>query len=136
MRVQTCWLGSRFPWENENGNIEYKRKVIHSNEGRLQQLWTQMNYRLREGHGMCMYRVGVDDGGYCRGITEDELDESARNLLICARNVNPNMRFVMEKIPLRWEESSLPCSSDSDANGGGIGTSNHLNDRSSGSWAD
>lgn len=104
LRTTKVTLGAQFPAEHESGNIEYKRKVIASSS-RLQQLATQMQFRLGEGSGVCMYRIGVDDGGYCRGITEAELDASARNLYKCAKQINPHMKFMLEKIPLLASEN-------------------------------
>ncbi len=39
------------PTSKEEGNVEYKLLVAASDEKRLQQLVTQLNYRLNEGRG-------------------------------------------------------------------------------------
>jgi GTPase len=41
---------------------------------------TQMKYRLSEGSGECFYYVGVEDGGYPRGLEENDLRLSLNNL--------------------------------------------------------
>lgn len=28
-----------------------------------------MRFRLEEGHGVCFYKIGVDDNGYPRGLS-------------------------------------------------------------------
>ncbi len=42
---------SSLPPEPQQGNIEYKLKLINPTEQRLQHLVTQMKWRLREGQG-------------------------------------------------------------------------------------
>ena len=39
-----------------------------------------MKFRLSEGQGECIYYVGVEDGGYPRGLTDDDLRLSLNNL--------------------------------------------------------
>ncbi|CAD7923131.1 unnamed protein product [Amoebophrya sp. A25] len=86
--------------EREDGNVEYKRMLCTCAPQRLQQLTTQMQYRLREGVGTCVYRIGVDDDGYPRGLTERELEESLRNLYTCACTIDPHIGIATEKIQL------------------------------------
>lgn len=88
-----------FPPESEDGAVEYKRMVCTCTPQRLQQLTTQMQYRLREGLGKCTYRVGVDDDGFARGITEDELAVSFGNL--CRRIVRYGQVWRLEIIFVR-----------------------------------
>ncbi|CAF3036359.1 unnamed protein product [Rotaria sp. Silwood2] len=70
------------PPEPQEGNIEYKLKLVDPNPFRLEHLITQMNWRLQEGQGEALYEIGVavlgtvDSGksslvGVC---THDELD--------------------------------------------------------------
>ena len=49
----TLGTGIHFPPESEDGFVEYKRMVCTCTPQRLQQLTTQMQYRLREGLGKC-----------------------------------------------------------------------------------
>jgi len=64
--------------ESEEGNIEYKftlnGKLEHPE--RLEELASQMRYRLYEGQGEAYYYLGVEDDGNPRGITAEELDAS------------------------------------------------------------
>lgn len=41
---------------------------------------TQMKYRISEGQGECFYYVGVEDGGYPRGLSDNDLRLSLNNL--------------------------------------------------------
>jgi GTPase len=66
--------------EDDDGHIEYKLKMLHSNAHRIEQLTTQMRYRVNEGNGECIYVMGVTDSGGLIGITEDEYTQS-RELL-------------------------------------------------------
>ena len=66
--------------ENNEGNIEYKLKLINKSEERLGQLATQMRYRCREGDGECIYNLGVEDCGEMVGITNEEYIETISNI--------------------------------------------------------
>lgn len=49
----------RLPPEPEQGNIEYKLKLINPSSQRFEHLVTQMKWRLREGHGEAIYQIGI-----------------------------------------------------------------------------
>eukprot|EP00955_Chlamydomonas_euryale_P025836 272766-Chlamydomonas_euryale.AAC.1 len=69
--------------EREDGNVEYKLRLKDPAEGnpyRIQQLITQMKYRLSEGGAECFYFVGVEDDGYPRGLEECDLRRSMATL--------------------------------------------------------
>jgi len=66
--------------EREEGNVEYKLLFAASDEKRLQQLATQLNYRLNEGRGEAFYELGVSDDGETVGLTDEEAEESLRTL--------------------------------------------------------
>lgn len=46
------------PPEPEQGNIEYKLKLVNPSSQRFEHLVTQMKWRLREGHGEAIYQIG------------------------------------------------------------------------------
>lgn len=48
----------RLPPEPEQGNIEYKLKLINPSSQRFEHLVTQMKWRLKEGHGEAIYQIG------------------------------------------------------------------------------
>jgi len=66
--------------ENDNGNIEYKFKLINKSEERIQKLGSQMRFRCEEGDGECLYNLGVLDNGQVVGITEEEYEETIKIL--------------------------------------------------------
>jgi GTPase len=49
----------RLPPEPEQGNIEYKLKLVNPSSQRFEHLVTQMKWRLREGHGEAIYQIGT-----------------------------------------------------------------------------
>ena len=68
--------------EPEYGNIEYKLRL---NPDRLESLVSQLKYRLKEGGGIAIYYIGVDDKGVPRGISERDLEISFRVLMEMAK---------------------------------------------------
>ena len=48
----------RLPPEPEQGNVEYKLKLINPSTQRFEHLVTQMKWRLQEGHGEAIYQIG------------------------------------------------------------------------------
>ena len=62
--------------EYDYGNIEYKLKLCDVTVQRIQELTSQMNFRLREGCGECYYEIGVEDNGHTLGISKQELEIS------------------------------------------------------------
>ena len=75
---------THLPPEQECGNTEYKLKIssdtLENKPKRFEQLKTQMNYRLNEGFGYCLYVLGVSDKGKIIGLTFEELEDSESNL--------------------------------------------------------
>lgn len=58
---------------NELGNIEYKLKLINPSSDRVDQLTTQMKFRLAEGFGEAYYRIGVEDNGRPTGLSKEDM---------------------------------------------------------------
>lgn len=54
--------------EVEEGRVEYKMHLHTASPERLQRLASQLNWRLREGSGRCIYFLGVADDGFAVGI--------------------------------------------------------------------
>lgn len=48
------------PPEPEQGNIEYKLKLINPSSQRFEHLVTQMKWRLKEGQGEAIYQIGTN----------------------------------------------------------------------------
>ena len=68
--------------ESDEGNIEYKYKLINLNEETLCKRTTQMRFRINEGGGEAFYYIGVMDDGTPLGLTQSEYVESVNNLNI------------------------------------------------------
>jgi GTPase len=74
--------------EKEDGKIEYKLKLLNTDEKRINELASQMAYRCNEGFGECIYNIGVRDNGITEGITEEEFNQTIKNLNIIASKNN------------------------------------------------
>jgi hypothetical protein len=59
--------------ENDEGSTEYKLTLFEPDAERVKHLTTQMNYRLGEGGGQMVYRIGVEDNGNPLGISDEHL---------------------------------------------------------------
>ena len=71
--------------ENEFGNIEYKRFLISKTKERIQEISSQMRFRVEQGEGEAIYVIGVSDNGCAVGVTDEEFTESFNNLSLAAR---------------------------------------------------
>lgn len=88
----------RLPPEPEQGNIEYKLKLINPSSQRFEHLVTQMKWRLREGHGEAIYQIGVEDNGRLAGLTKDEMKASLKTLKDMASRLGATIRVLRERI--------------------------------------
>ncbi|KAF2978206.1 hypothetical protein EK904_006771 [Melospiza melodia maxima] len=64
----------------EDGNIEYKLKLVNPSQYRFEHLVTQMKWRLQEGRGEAVYQIGVEDNGLLVGLSEEEMRASLKTL--------------------------------------------------------
>lgn len=77
---------SKLPPEIEQGNIEYKLKLVDPSLERIEHLITQLKWRflslirLAEGNGEAMYEIGVSDSGNLVGLNQKEMDASLATL--------------------------------------------------------
>lgn len=69
-----------FEREDDEGNCEYKLSLARASAERVRHLVTQLLFRLNEGGGRALYRVGVRDDGTAEGLGEGELRMSLRTL--------------------------------------------------------
>lgn len=58
---------------------------LPSSADRFDRLVTQLNWRLTEGDGLCMYEVGVLDDGTLAGIPREDMRKSLANLCAMAQ---------------------------------------------------
>ncbi|ETO26380.1 hypothetical protein RFI_10756, partial [Reticulomyxa filosa] len=86
--------------ENDEGQVEYKWKLINPPKERLQHLVfpfmfiTQMNYRLLSGNGKCYYEVGVEDDGAMNGLCEKELIETLETIFLMAKQIDADIKIL------------------------------------------
>ncbi len=83
--------------ENEEGNIEYKLKLIDPTATRFEHLVTQMKFRLQEGQGEAIYEIGIEDNGYPKGISEEELKNSIKTLEKMAEQLQADITILRER---------------------------------------
>ncbi|XP_059096502.1 GTP-binding protein 2-like isoform X2 [Tigriopus californicus] len=86
------------PPEPQQGNIEYKLKLVNPTEQRLEHLVTQMKWRLREGQGEAIYEIGVEDNGLMTGLSEEDLTSSLDTLREMARRLGATINVLREKV--------------------------------------
>jgi elongation factor 1-alpha len=60
--------------EEDDGNVEYKRRLADDSPEAIERKSTQMQYRMRQGDGECFYCIGIDDDGSPYGQTPEEED--------------------------------------------------------------
>ncbi|MEM0164597.1 MAG: GTPBP1 family GTP-binding protein [Saccharolobus sp.] len=86
----------KLPRENDEGKVEYKLILSGIAPERLQELATQMKYRLEEGNGEAFYVIGVSDQGEVIGLTKEELVESINTLDKIANLINAKIVYKRE----------------------------------------
>jgi len=77
--------------EKEDGNIEYKLKLLDLTPERTERLATQMRYRCDEGGSECIYNLGVEDDGTITGITEQEYESTIKCVKSAAQKNSYNI---------------------------------------------
>jgi GTPase len=93
--------------EIEEGNIEYKRYLINVDSTRLEQLATQMKWRLSEGDNQAIYYLGVDDDGTPYPINEKEKKETLNNFILLLEKNNAE---IIDFKVIKTTYSEKPCS--------------------------
>ena len=84
--------------EVEEGMIEYKRILVNVDQFRLEQLSSQMKWRLNEGDGMAIYYLGVDDNGSPYMMSIEEKKETLKNFnILLQMNSATIIRFEVMK---------------------------------------
>lgn len=85
------------PPEIEEGNIEYKLKLVNPSESRIEHLITQMKWRLEEGEGEAIYEIGVEDNGLLVGLTKSDMDASMQTLQTMAVRLGASITVLRER---------------------------------------
>lgn len=78
------WL----PPEVEEGNMEYKLKLVNLTQEQFNHRLTQMNWRLNEGENRAIYQIGYGDNGRPVGLNDYELQESLNSLNRIASSID------------------------------------------------
>jgi GTPase len=83
--------------EIEEGNHEYKFKLLNLTDSQLNHRISQLQWRLNESGDAneAIYHIGVEDTGRCTGLSEEDLSESLKTLQFMADQTNCDM-FVRE----------------------------------------
>ena len=95
--------------EDYYGKVEYKRYFNIDNEERFQNYVTQLNFRINEGNGECIYLVGVNDDGSIYGLDNIQYENNIRfikkicstlkfNIIIILNCRYINKKFFIVKI--------------------------------------
>ncbi|XP_056135843.1 GTP-binding protein 2b [Lampris incognitus] len=85
------------PPEAEEGNIEYKLKLVNPTQYRFEHLATQLKWRLQEGRGEAVYQIGVEDNGLLVGLTEADMKASLKTLHRMAEKVGADITLLRER---------------------------------------
>ncbi|MBN3324104.1 GTPB2 protein, partial [Atractosteus spatula] len=85
------------PPEAEEGNIEYKLKLVSPTQYRFEHLVTQMKWRLQEGRGEAVYQIGVEDNGLLVGLSEEDMRASLKTLRRMAEKVGADITVLRER---------------------------------------
>ncbi len=80
--------------EVEEGNVEYKLKMNPIDSYRLEQLATQMQWRIEEGGGHAIYCLGVRNNGDQEGIGGKELEKSFDTLRQLCKKIGAKMEVL------------------------------------------
>lgn len=85
------------PPEAEEGNIEYKLKLVNPSAYRFEHLATQLKWRLQEGRGEAVYQIGVEDNGLMVGLCEADMKASLKTLSRMAHKVGADITLLRER---------------------------------------
>lgn len=93
--------------EDDEGNVEYKLKLVDPTPERFDRLATQMKFRLEEGHGEALYEIGVADDGTPYGLDDVALEKSVETLKRMAKEINAEVSIVHVKAGTRPNSTML-----------------------------
>ncbi|KAI8898873.1 P-loop containing nucleoside triphosphate hydrolase protein [Globomyces pollinis-pini] len=85
---------NKLPPEIEEGNIEYKLKLVNPPPERIDHLITQLKWRLAEGGGEAMYEIGVSDSGNLVGLDPNDMKSSLDTLKTMASKLCAELSIV------------------------------------------
>uniref|UniRef100_UPI00358ECD2C GTP-binding protein 2 n=1 Tax=Myxine glutinosa TaxID=7769 RepID=UPI00358ECD2C len=85
------------PPEAEEGNVEYKLKLVNPSHYRFEHLVTQMKWRLQEGRGEAIYQIGVEDSGMIAGLSDNDMRASIKTLQHMADKLGADVTILRER---------------------------------------
>lgn len=100
-------LPNSLPPEVEQGNVEYKLKLLNPSASRFEHLVTQMKWRLREGQGEAIYQIGVADSGALRGLSETEMEHSLDTLSKMAEKLGATVSNLRQRVVFEGGEGGV-----------------------------
>lgn len=71
---------------------------MNPTKARLEQLVTQLKWRLQEGLGEAIYEIGVEDNGMLAGLTQYEMDLSLETLKTMAARLGSEATVLREHL--------------------------------------
>ena len=77
--------------------MEYKWKLVDPEPERFAHLVTQMKFRLIEGQGEAFYEIGIEDSGFPKGLSEEDLQKSLETLRRMAAELSADITILCEK---------------------------------------
>ncbi|KAI8844234.1 hypothetical protein BC829DRAFT_446006 [Chytridium lagenaria] len=86
--------GNTLPQEIEEGNVEYKLKLVNLPPERVEHLITQLKWRLAEGGGEAMYEIGVADNGELIGLNPRDLEASLSTLRLMGSKLGADVSLI------------------------------------------
>jgi len=69
----------------------------HTTPERIIRLTSQLKWRLQEGNSEALYEIGVDDNGYPRGLSNEDLEKSIGTLREIACPLNVEVSVVLRR---------------------------------------
>lgn len=73
--------------ESPVGKTEYKLRLVQVPPDRLEEIATQLKFRIEEGLGEAVYEIGVTDEGEIVGLAEGDMEESLATLSRAAEKI-------------------------------------------------
>jgi GTPase len=86
------------PPEPQLGNVEYKLKIVNPTKQRFEHLVTQLKWRLHEGNGAAIYKIGVEDCGLLEGLTRWDMTASLQTLQRMVVALGATMTVSRERV--------------------------------------
>lgn len=84
--------------EDDEGNIEYKWRLINLDKEKLIQYSNQMKFRITEGEGKAIYEIGINDDGVLIGLNEKDFKETVENFNKIVNEIGATSEVLCEKI--------------------------------------